>query len=79
MIPFKYYRFVFSFIMAGVMSFVISGALVFINLGLIDDFLKVWLISWGKAFVIAFPCVIVVAPLAAKLASIISPNPQKKG
>lgn len=63
----RYYRFVFAFIMGLVMSFIMSGALVFINLGLVDKFFEIWLISWGKAFVLAYPCIIVVAPIAGKI------------
>lgn len=70
----RYYRFVFGFIMALVMSFIVSGALVFINLGLVDNFIKIWAISWGKAFVLAYPCVVVLAPIAGKITAKICSN-----
>ncbi|CAD7289392.1 DUF2798 domain-containing protein [Campylobacter suis] len=67
MFPVRYFRFVFAFIMALFMSFIISGALSFLNLGLVDDFIKIWIINWGKAFVLAYPCVLIISPLATKM------------
>lgn len=63
----RYYRFVFALFMGLAMSFIMSGALVFINLGLVENFFSIWLSSWGKAFVLAYPCIIIIAPIAGKL------------
>ncbi|MGG7049219.1 MULTISPECIES: DUF2798 domain-containing protein [unclassified Campylobacter] len=71
MFPVRYFRFVFAFIMALFMSFIISGVLTFLNLGLISNFISIWMTGWGKAFVVAYPCILVIAPLATKLAKMI--------
>lgn len=70
-IPIKYYRFVFSFMMATCMSFVISGALTYINLGLVDDFIGIWLLGWGKSFVVAYPTLLMLFPVVSKVAKAI--------
>lgn len=63
----KYYRFIFAFFMSFTMSFIMSGVLTYINLGLIGNFFLIWLEGWMKAFVVAYPCVLFIAPIAAKV------------
>lgn len=51
------------------MSFIMSGIITFLNLGLIPSFFTQWLLeAFPKAWVAAFPIVFFVAPRAAKLA-----------
>ncbi|WP_228026754.1 DUF2798 domain-containing protein [Campylobacter californiensis] len=57
--------------MALCMSFVISGVLTYINLGLVDGFVKIWLKGYAKAFVIAYPTLLVLTPFVTKLAKMI--------
>lgn len=64
----KYYKFIFAFFMSFTMSFIISGALAYINLGLVGNFILIWLEGWIKSFALAYPCVLFVAPVAAKAA-----------
>jgi hypothetical protein len=45
------------------MSFVIT----LFNVGFIEGLILVWLKAWAFAFVVAFPVVITVAPVARKL------------
>ena len=78
MIDIKYFRFVFSFIMAFFMSFLISGVLIYINLGLIDGFLKIWVVGWLKAFVVAYPTLLIITPFVTKLAKLICVEKIKK-
>jgi len=49
--------------MSGFMSFVIS----LFNVGMVDNIITIWLKAWVFAFSIAFPTVILVAPLVHKL------------
>ena len=67
MLSAKYFKLVFSFIMAFLMSLVISGVLTFINLGLIKGFALIWLANRGKALVVAYPCVLAISPVATRL------------
>lgn len=60
-------RIVFTLLMSGMLSFVMTLWVTFINLGLVDDFLMRWkwafLTAWPAAAVIAF----VVSPIAQKI------------
>lgn len=67
-IPKKFEFLVFPFLMACMMSFLMSGVITFLNLGLPSDFLEKWIRAFGSAFIIAYPIVLFVAPLAKKLA-----------
>lgn len=71
MIPRKYQHLVFAFFMAGLMSCLMSLVISIFNVGLVDNILQIWLHAWGFAFVVAFPAVLVVAPLVRKLVSLV--------
>tara|TARA_R110000868_G_scaffold17258_2_gene76023 strand:- start:27075 stop:27227 length:153 start_codon:yes stop_codon:yes gene_type:complete len=42
-----------------------------INMGLVDNLLTIWLRAWSISFVIAFPTIVVVAPLVKKLVDVV--------
>jgi hypothetical protein len=50
------------------MSFLMSGVVTYLSVGIIDHFLLLWLANWGKSFVIALPILFVVRPIVMKLA-----------
>jgi hypothetical protein len=54
----------FGFILSGFMSFVVSGIATFRNSGLVDSFSGIWIGAWLPSWLIAFPVVLLVAPLA---------------
>jgi len=68
MVSIKYLHQVQALLLSGFMSFIMSGAITFINLGLIDGFIGVWLHAWIVAYAIAFPTILLVFPFARKLA-----------
>ena len=68
MISVKYLHQVQAFLLSGFMSFIMSGAITFINLGLVDNFVKIWIHAWILAYMIAFPTILLVFPFARKLA-----------
>ena len=49
--------------MSGIMSLVVTT----INIGLVDDLLLRWLVSWPMTFAIAFPTIMVVAPMVKRI------------
>ncbi|MEC5209770.1 hypothetical protein RCH20_000822 [Psychrobacter sp. PL15] len=51
----KYYRLIFTGLMAMMMSLIISTALILVKIGFIDGFFMELLHSWGLAFVFAWP------------------------
>ncbi len=63
MINRKYHRIVFAFFMALLMSCVMALAISIFNVGLVSNIVYVWLRAWTFAFIVAFPIVIVVAPI----------------
>jgi cytochrome c biogenesis factor len=63
----KYYNVLFSFLMAGFMSAIMSFVLTIKNLGLIEDLILVWIINWMTAFCIAFPIASFFVPKVKKL------------
>ena len=69
MIAKKYEFIVFAFIMGAFMSGFMSLVITFINLGLVDNFIQMWLGAYWKAFVIAFPTIVLVIPQVRKVVS----------
>jgi hypothetical protein len=49
------------------MSFLMSLVITFINVGLVDNFIVLWLQAFWRAFIVAFPAVMTVVPLVRKL------------
>ncbi|MFT7861083.1 MAG: DUF2798 domain-containing protein [Sulfurimonas sp.] len=68
MISEKYLHYVQTLLLSGFMSFIMSGAISFINLGLVEHFFMIWIHAWLVAYAIAFPTILVVFPFARKLA-----------
>ena len=71
MIAKKYETILFAFIMGTFMSGFMSLVITFINLGLIDNFIMFWLGAYWKAFVIAFPTILIVIPRVRKVVAIL--------
>jgi len=59
----KYYRLIFTFLMALMMSTIISTALLLINVGFVDGFFITLFNSWKYAFVVAWPSAYICAYL----------------
>ena len=57
----------FALLMGSVTTGIISFALVIINLGLSPNFMSVWLRSWGMAFIIVIPAILLIAPPLERL------------
>ncbi|CAN6959245.1 DUF2798 domain-containing protein [Psychrobacter okhotskensis] len=59
----KYYRLIFTGLMALMMSLIISTALILVKVGFIDGFFTELLHSWGLAFIFAWPSAYICAYL----------------
>jgi hypothetical protein len=57
---------VFGFVLSALMSFLVSGIATFRTAGFADDFVSLWFSAWLPSWFVAFPVVLVVAPLARK-------------
>ena len=68
MVSSKYLHQIQALLLSGFMSFIMSGAITFINLGLVNQFLTIWIHAWLVAYAIAFPTILIVFPFARKIA-----------
>ena len=67
MIPQRFAPVLFGFILSGLMSLLVSGIATWRALGLVDDFVGLWFIAWVNAWLVAFPAVLIVAPITRRL------------
>ena len=65
----------FGFILSALMSFLVSGIATLRNAGFDDTFLRLWMDAWLPAWLIAFPTVLVVAPLTRRLVGMLISAP----
>jgi hypothetical protein len=55
-------RIAFAMIMGVITTGIISFTLVMVNVGFTDNFLKIWLRSWGLAYLVVIPAILIIAP-----------------
>lgn len=67
MIPARFAPVLFGFILSGLMSCIVSGLSTFRALGLAPHFAALWAGNWAVSWALAFPTVLVVAPVARRL------------
>ncbi len=67
MIPKKYAPMLFSLILSGLMSCLVSGIATYRAAGLVDGFLVLWSSAWVAAWLLAFPTVMLVAPFTQRV------------
>ena len=72
MIPAKFAPLLFSFCLSIIMSCVVSGLATLNAAGLDDGFAALWLAAWYKSWIVAFPTILVVAPLTRRLVARLS-------
>ncbi len=60
-------KIVFALIMGIVTTGIISFTLISVNIGFTERFLKIWLRSWGMAYLVVIPAILIVGPLIQKL------------
>ncbi len=67
MIPARFAPVVFGLILSGLMSCFVSGLSTFRSLGLVDHFLLQWMGNWAASWALAFPTVLVIAPITRRI------------
>ena len=67
MIPVRFSHLAFSFFLSGMMSFIVTGVATMRAIGLSPDLFHLWLTAWPLSWLISFPSVTVVAPIARRL------------
>lgn len=68
MVSIKHLHVVQALLLSGFMSFLMSGVITLINLGFVNNFIEIWVHAWVVAYAIAFPSILLVFPIARKLA-----------
>ena len=63
----------FAMIMGIVTTGIISFTLIAINIGFNDRFLNIWLKSWGLAYLVVIPAILIIAPQVQKLVNKLFP------
>lgn len=77
----RYAPVLFGFVLSALMSLIVSGIATLKNAGLADGFATLWVSAWLLSWLIAFPTVLVVAPLARRFVGLLvkSHAPQVRG
>ncbi|MEM9637592.1 MAG: DUF2798 domain-containing protein [Pseudomonadota bacterium] len=76
MIPARYQHILFGLILSGLMSFIVSGIATFRSLGWIDGVFLLWMANWLPSWLVAFPTVLLVAPITRRIvARLVRPEP----
>ncbi|MFZ3581787.1 DUF2798 domain-containing protein [Loktanella sp. DJP18] len=68
MIPNRYAPLVFGFFLSMIMSAIISGVATTSAIGFTAALPSIWVEAWLSSWVIAYPSVLIVAPLARRIA-----------
>lgn len=74
-LPHRYAPKLLAFFTSLIMSFVMSMVITFLNLGWVEDFLPRWMHAWATSFLIAFPTILLVLPIARHLVARITAPP----
>ena len=67
MIPARIAPVLFGLVLSCLMSLLVSGVATFRNVGLVESFFRLWIGAWLPSWLIAFPVVLVVAPVARRI------------
>lgn len=71
MLPKKFAPALFGLILSGLMSLLVSGISTYRAVGPDAGFAGLWMGTWLTAWMVAFPAVLVVAPLARRVVSML--------
>lgn len=66
-LPASFEPYVFGLLLSGIMSLVVSGIATWNALGFVETFTPQWMNSWFFAWAVAFPSVLIVAPLVRRI------------
>lgn len=75
MIPARFAPLVFAFVVSMIMSAVISGISTVSAIGLTSDLPATWFQAWYSSWIIAFPALLVVAPIGRWVAGRLTAPP----
>lgn len=70
-VPRRFESIAFGFLLSGFMSFLVSGLTTALAIGAGADFPSIWITSWISSWAVAFPSVLIVAPIVRKILGLI--------
>jgi hypothetical protein len=73
--PARFAPVLFGFILSALMSLIVSGIATLRNAGPVDGFAELWLGAWLPSWLVAFPVVLFVAPVARRLVGLLARAP----
>lgn len=59
-------KYIFPFFLSGIMAFLMTAVITWLNLGLVPDFLSRWLKAWIIAWPLAYLAALIAAPFARR-------------
>mgnify|MGYP001273035574 CR=1 FL=1 len=68
-LPRRFEQLAFGLLLSGMMSFIVSGLSTALAIGLSGTFPLAWIKAWLPSWGVAFPAVMVVAPLVRRILS----------
>ncbi|MDH4416717.1 DUF2798 domain-containing protein [Acidovorax sp. HMWF029] len=79
MIPARYAPLLFSLILSGTMSLLVSGIATYRSLPPHQGFVGPWMSAWLTAWLFAFPAVLLAAPLTRRVVTWLITSPKPDG
>lgn len=70
-LPARFNSVALPFVLSLLMSCIVSGISTLRILGLGADFFANWMAAWGWSWIVAFPAILIVLPIARKIVSAI--------
>lgn len=78
-IPHRHAARLLAFFTSLIMSFIMSMVITFLNLGWVEHFISLWMHAWLSSFLVAFPTILLVLPIARNLVRIVTEAPSTDG
>lgn len=57
----------FALLMGVITTGIISFTLISVNIGFTESFFRIWFKSWGMAYLVVIPAILIIGPLVQKL------------
>jgi hypothetical protein len=74
-LPARFDAIALPLVLTFIMTNVVSGVSTWRAVGLVPDFLHLWMTAWGLSWVVAFPVVLFVLPLSRRIvAALVEPT-----
>jgi hypothetical protein len=61
------HKITFAMIMVIITTGIISFTLISVNVGFVESFFRIWLKSWGMAYLVVIPAILLIGPQVQKL------------